>query len=528
MKFLLLILAFGPSVQASHLIDIIPPLIKAAHATYPDQRQSHDFPRMEGVSMLPVIRDGHRKLSPDFSGGVLRWLPVFAKSLSGVNSNFSPPNIVHIIADDLGWGDAGFHGSEISTPHLDRLAGESVVLDRFYVTPICSPTRAGVLTGRYPWRFGIWGGVCSPTSRHGLPPSETTVPEMLAGAGYRKRALLGKWHLGLASDIFHPLNHGFTDFYGHYNGAIDYFSRERFGQPDWHRDREAVHEDGYSTDLLGEAASRFIHETEGPFYLLVAFNAPHSPLQAKPDDLASVGFDPSGPRAPNTDAGIAARENDPDYGEAGKGNDQRQTFAAMTRAMDRNIGRILEALDTTGHSENTLVVFHSDNGADPRHGGSNKPLRGTKFTTWEGGTRVVAMMRWPARFKGGRIFTAPASYIDLLPTFAAAANAGIPDGVDGVNLLPMIAGDDSHSDRVLLLGKKTALSGRWKLNGDELFDLEADPGETTDISAQHPEHVIRLRGELAKFPAMQGRRFTTKLPKPTQWPPVNWQLPTEP
>ena len=138
------------------------------------------------------------------------------------------------------------------------------------------------------------------------------------------------------------------------------------------------------------------------------------------------------------------------------------------------------------------------------------------------------MMRWPAGFKGGRTFTAPAAYIDLLPTFAAAANTAIPEGVDGVNLLPVIAGDDSHSDRVLLLGKDSAVSGSWKLKGDELFDLEVDPGETTNISPRHPEHVIRLRGELANFPAMQGPRFTTKLPKPTQWPPVNWQLPAEP
>lgn len=490
--------------------------------SYTTNRDTFNEVRFEPVSTSALRMTV--KLRENFSGGVLRFLPQFAASVRAVND--SPPNIVHIIADDLGWGDVGFHGSEIPTPHLDRLADESVVLDRFYVTPICSPTRAGALTGRYPWRFGIWGGVCSPIARHGLPPSETTVPEVLARAGYQHRALLGKWHLGLASDIFHPLEHGFTTFYGHYNGAIDYFSRERFGQLDWHRDREPVHEEGYSTDLLGREAVRFIHETDGPFYLLVSFNAPHSPLQAKDDDLAAVGFDPAGSRAPNTDAGIAKREKDPDYGEAGKGNSERQTFTAMTRAMDRNIGRLVEALETSGKAENTLLVFHSDNGADPRHGGSNEPLRGTKFTTWEGGTRVVALLRWPAKIEGGRSFTEPAAYIDLLPTFAAAAGIETPENLDGIDLLPLLTDESELQDRVVLLGKDAAISGRWKLKGKELFDVVADPGETGDLADQYPDSALRLRQALDDFPAMQGPQFKSKLPKPAQWPPREWMLPT--
>lgn len=465
-------------------------------------------------------------LQANYSGGVLRWLPQFAKPEDVVSQE--PPNIVHIIADDLGWGDVGFHGSEILTPNIDRLAGQSVVLVRFYVTPICSPTRAGALTGRYPWRFGIWGGVCSPMARHGLPPAETTVPEILARAGYRHRALLGKWHLGLASDIFHPLEHGFTTFYGHYNGAIDYFSRERFGQLDWHQDHETVHEEGYSTDLLGKEAARFIGSTHSPFYLLVAFNAPHSPLQAKDEDLAAVGFDPDGPRVPNTDASIAKRENDHDYGEAGKGNTERQTFAAMTRAMDRNIGLIIEALDATGKAENTLLVVHSDNGADPRHGGSNEPLRGTKFTTWEGGTRVVALVRWPAQFTGGRSLAAPTAYIDLLPTFAAVAGIAPPDDVDGTNLLPLITGESILSDRVLFLDKNTALSGPWKLKGNALFNLDSDPSETSDLASSHPDRVRNLRQALGHFKSIQGPPFKSNLPIPSEWPPPEWKLPREP
>lgn len=448
--------------------------------------------------------------------------------LAATLASAEPPNIVHIIADDLGWNDVGFHDSEIPTPHLDRLAGESVVLDRFYVTPICSPTRAGALTGRYPFRFGIWKGVCSPASRHGLPPRETTVPEMLAEAGYDDRALLGKWHLGLASDRFHPLRHGFTTFYGHYNGAIDYFSRHRFDQLDWHRDHDAVREEGYSTDLLGREAARFIQQTDGPFYLLLCFNAPHSPIQATDADLAALDFDPDGPRAPNTDKGLAKRERAPDYGERGKGNTVRQTFAAMTRAMDRNVGRVTDALAASGKAANTLLVFHSDNGADPRHGGSNEPLRGTKFTTWEGGTRVVAMLRWPSKLEGGRRYSEPTAYIDLLPTFAAAAGVAAPGEVDGINLLPMLEGQAAPPDRTLILDAETVVCGRWKLKGDELFNLAEDPREQRDLAAEHPDQVARLRAQKARFSSMKGPATKSRLPKPADWPPVEWKLPEEP
>lgn len=437
------------------------------------------------------------------------------------------PNIVHIIADDLGWGDVGFHGGDIDTPNLDRLARESVELNRFYVSPICSPTRAGALTGRYPFRYGIWGGVCNPTSRHGLPPHETTIPEMLAKAGYTERMLLGKWHLGLASTMFDPLNHGFTQFYGHYNGAIDYFSRERAGQLDWHRNREAANEEGYSTDLLGQEAVRLIGETQGPFYLLIAFNAPHSPLQATEDDLASVGFDPAGPRAPNTDAGLARREQAPNYGEEGRGNTVRQTYAAMVRGLDRNVGLVLDAIESSGQAENTIVIFHSDNGGDPRHGGRNNPLRGKKFTTWEGGVRVVATIRWPGRMKGGKRFTEPLAYIDLLPTLADATGQAVPADVDGISFLPALFDATPLPERTLLLGEDTVVSGPWKLIGEELFNVADDPNEQKDFAAKRPKITARLRSELARFHELKGQKFESALPKPDQWPPAEWMLPVE-
>ena len=448
----------------------------------------------------------------------------FTEHVSG-----APPNIVHIIADDLGWNDVGFHGSEIQTPAIDQLATESVVLERFYVTPICSPTRAGVLTGRYPFRFGIWDGVVSPTKRHGLPPHERTTPELLAAAGYRNRAVFGKWHLGLSSTIFHPLNHGFTEFYGHYNGAIDYFSRKRFGQLDWHRNFKSVHEQGYSTDLLGAASVDFIEQQRigAPFYLLLTFNAPHSPIQARAEDLDRYGFDRARPRAKNTDKGIAKREGALQYGERGKGNTVRQTFAAMTTAMDRNIKNVLDAIDQKGFRDNTLVIFHSDNGGAPKHGGSNTPLRGNKFTTWEGGVRVVAMMRWPAMFVEGRRFTSLTSYVDLLPTQLAAAGQPIPDNLDGINLLPFLIRQTPAPDREILLGKNAVVSNRWKLVGDELFDLASDPNETSDVAESHPGPLEKLRTKAARFAQLEGPEFVTTNSKPIAWPPVEWNLPVE-
>lgn len=441
-----------------------------------------------------------------------------------------PPNIIHIIVDDLGWNDVGFHGSEIRTPAIDRLAGESVVLDRFYVAPICSPTRAGVLTGRYPFRFGIWGGVVSPLERHGMPPAEQTAPELLAAAGYRHRALLGKWHLGLASTMFHPLRHGFTQFYGHYNGAIDYFRRERFGQLDWHRDYDSAHEDGYSTDLLGAAAAEFIDARAGesPFYLVVAFNAPHSPLQATRAALDRNGFDPAGPRAPNRDRAVAQREHAPNYGRGGKGNTIRQTYAAMVSTLDDNVDRILQAVERNGVADNTLVILHSDNGGIPAHGGSNKPLRGTKFTTWEGGVRVVAMLRWPAQLEGGSKYESVAGYIDVLPTLLAAAGQELPANLDGINLLPYLQGQQPPPDRAILLGADAVVSDRWKLKDGEAFDLQSDPHETAPVADPPAEAIAQLQTQRDEFATLSGPKTASRLPLPENWPPREWKLPEEP
>ena len=443
----------------------------------------------------------------------------------------SKPNIVYILVDDLGWNDVGFHGSELETPSIDSLAREGVVLDRFYVCPVCSPTRAGVMTGRYPIRYGMQRDVISPAKRHGLPPSEFALPRMLAEAGYQNRAMIGKWHLGHASTLFHPLRHGFNSFYGHYNGAIDYFSRKRHGELDWHRDYESCYEQGYSTDLMGQEAVRLIQQSEpgSPFFLYVNFNAPHSPLQAKKEDLKVYGFDPDQGLSPHTDAAIAEREGAPEYGTKGRGNTVRQTYAAMTTAMDCQIGNILNAIDQKGIRENTLVVFHSDNGGIPTHGGSNTPLRGNKFTTWEGGVRVVSMMRWPAQLKGGRSIETVMGYIDMWPTLAAIAGyaGAIPNELDGINMLPVLNGQKELPDRVFHLGYNSVVTQNWKLVRDQLFAVSRDPNETTDVAEHNPQVVAKLKSQVAEFEKLEGPAYTSLLPKPEIWPPREWQIPEE-
>lgn len=446
------------------------------------------------------------------------------------DANAVPPGILHIVVDDLGWNDVGFHGSEIPTPVIDELAAESVVLNRFYVSPICSPTRAGLLTGRYPFRYGIWNSVVSPSRRHGLPPEETTTPELLADLGYQDRVLLGKWHLGLASTRFHPLRHGFTQFYGHYNGALDYFTQQRMGQRDWHRDYEASSDTGYTTDLIADEAVRFIQQRSSgqPFYLVVCFNAPHSPLQATDDALASAGFNPQRPLAANTDQRLADREGTPTYGLRGRGNTTRQTFSAMVRSLDQAIGRILTALQQQHLAEDTLLVFHSDNGGVPEHGGSNQPLRGNKFTCWEGGVRVVAMVRWPRQLRPGTC-EALTGYVDLLPTFISVAGGDAPAELDGRSFLPFTQREQHDPDRVFILGQDTAVGQRWKLHEGEYYDLQTDPTETHPAKREEiPEDVAAaLQEAVRNYALFAGPASNTALPMPPIWPPPAWKLPTE-
>lgn len=464
-----------------------------------------------------------------------------AVSTNTLWAEVTKPNILLIVVDDLGWNDVGYHNREMHTPNIDKLVTGNVELSRFYVTPQCSPTRAGLLTGRYPHRFGMLDHVISPTQSDGLPESEYTLAEMLGDAGYQHRAIMGKWHLGLRSKVFHPLNHGFTEFYGHYNGAIDYFRHKRRGETDWHRNYETVDEEGYSTDLLSDEAARYIAKKSGeeaPWFLYLAYNAPHSPLQALESDLTAEGFEESKGRMKSDDSRIAKKEGDPDYGRAGTGNDKRQTFKANVRSLDRGIGQVMKAIDDSGEGENTLVFFTSDNGGIPSHGGSNVPLRGHKFQIYEGGVRVPAAVRWPAMFPKPKVNRDTLAYIDVWPTFAAIAGVKEPKTkIDGIDMLASWTADEPSWDRTFYLREGGVIHGAWKLvatdedaktTGDsgQLFNLKDDPNEINDLAAKMPAKVHELAMMVQAFKELKGPAFKSRYQG--DWPPKNWRLPDEP
>ncbi len=412
------------------------------------------------------------------------------------------PHILHIVADDLGWADFGHRGSPIRTPVLDAFAAESVELSRFYVCPVCSPTRAAIMTGCYPNRFGMGGHPMQYYENKGLPPSCRTLPQVLAEAGYRHRCAIGKWHLGNSATCFHPVRRGFTSFYGHYCGAIDYWTHERAGELDWHRDLAADLTPGYSTRLMGEEAVRFIQETpaDEPWYCYLAFNAVHTPLQAPEETIRSYdGVDLKG---------------------------LNQTYCAMMTEMDAAIGRVLEALRARGLDENTLVLFHSDNGGVARDGlGSNRPFRGAKGTVYEGGIRVAAWARWAARWRGGRTCDAVMGHVDLMPTFTAAAGSAVDHPIDGCNVLGLIDGHEHQGERFFYPDRDGVVSPRWKLVGAELYDLQTDPGEAVNVADSHPEQLARLQGQLAAFQALDGDPYVPPgLPECDKRVPHQWAM----
>lgn len=461
--------------------------------------------------------------------GVVAWAATIqAESLK----NTQKPNIVVVVIDDMGWNDIGYHNSAMETPNLDRFAKQGLMLERFYVSPVCSPTRAGLLTGRYPIRFGMHNGVCSPSSSHGMPPAEFTIPEMLAACGYEDRMLLGKWHLGHRSTIFHPLRQGFTEFYGHYNGALDYFTHKRAGELDWHHNYESCEDTGYTTDLLGNAAVKFIEKHEGsadPFLLYVGFNGVHSPVQAMEADLLHFGFDPDKPRIESDDAKLGLRENYPEYGSEGRPNTLRQGFKAMALAVDREFGRIMDTLDRQGLAENTLVFFTSDNGGVTGHGGSSEPLRGGKFTTFEGGVRVPAAIRWPGHIPAGTQLDEMVSFVDVLPTLAAAAGfdaSVFPNQLDGVNMLPVLTGGSNAPDRCIYLGPHSGggvATRKWKWVKGMLFDMESDRLEKNNVADLHPEIAERLASELKTFNRLRGPLTVSRV-KYDAFPPSEWKI----
>ena len=407
------------------------------------------------------------------------------------------PHIILMMADDLGWGDVGFHESKIRTPHIDALAASGVRLNQFYAQPVCSPTRGALMTGRYPMRLGLQCGVVRPWAKHGLPLDERTLPQALGEAGY-VTAVVGKWHLGHVSPEYLPTRRGFDHQYGHYNGALDYFTHIRDGGFDWHKDDQRNDDKGYATDLIGTEAARLIatHDKTKPLFLYVPFNAPHTPLQAPKEYIDQYANMP---------------------------NKRRRTFAAMVTCMDDAIGRIVKELKESGFPEdNTLIIFTSDNGGIPSLG-SNRELRAGKGTLYEGGIRVPTVMVWPGKLKAGTEVNQPLHVVDLYPTLLglAGVSAEPPKPLDGRDAWPTIA-LGARSPHEFVLHNVTPFQGAirvgdWKLihNGQvsanrtskpkiekwELFDISRDPSEKNDVKGEHPNVFAKLKAKLAELAA---------------------------
>jgi arylsulfatase A-like enzyme len=389
------------------------------------------------------------------------------------------PNLVLIVADDLGYADLGFQGArDIPTPHLDRLARSGVRFTNGFVShPFCSPTRAGLMTGRYQQRFGYENNpVYDPADTiSGVPLEETTLPQVLKTAGY-VTGHIGKWHLG-AHPRFHPMKRGFDEMFGFLGGGHDYFQQQMEGNPREYliphqRDGRPVAESEYLTDALGREGAAFVRRhRDRPYFLYLAFNAPHTPQQASEKYLERF---------------------------SSIGDERRRKYAAMVNAMDDAAGRVLDAIRETGHESNTLVVFLSDNGGPVTvNGSSNGPLRGAKGQVYEGGIRVPFTVTWPALLAGGKTYSNPVISLDILPTFAAAAGAKLPaQALDGVDLLPYVLGmrrEAPHERLYWRMGGGTSWAvreGRFKLvkqNEGEpaLYDVENDIGESRDVGASN-------------------------------------------
>jgi len=458
------------------------------------------------------------------------------------------PNVVVFLADDLGWADVGFRGGPIDTPSIDRLAREGAQLDRFYTTPICSPTRAALMTARDPMRLGVAYGVILPWHTIGVHPDEHFMPQSFQAAGYQT-AMVGKWHLGHAQQTYHPNERGFDHFYGHLHTEVGYFPPfSNQGGKDFQKNGVSIDDEGYETFLLADEASRWIRarNEERPFFLYMPFIAPHTPFDA-PDDLkakyADLEDDRKPARSKNTDqtrqlARLMMIES------------ARPMYAAVVDGLDQAVGRVLATLDEQGIAENTIVLFFSDNGgaAYAMGGADNEPLRGGKGETFEGGIRVVATLRWPGRIPAGTKVESIMSVMDVFPTLAEAAGVevGSTRKLDGRSLWPAIAeGKKTPRDDYLFFTSETPIRGafsltafddEWKLVQEVrqgllsadvtsyLFRIQEDPNEYNNLAAEEPSVVARMAAAIHDWRSLYPVAGTrTELVPPPGWrAPKDW------
>ncbi len=398
------------------------------------------------------------------------------------------PNIIFILADDLGYGDLGCYGAEdIQTPHLDQMASDGLRFTDFYANgAVCSPTRIAFLTGRYQQRVGMDNALYYQEMGRGLPASGETIADGLRSAGY-VTGVSGKWHVGY-DRVRQPLQQGFDHFFGLLGGNHHYFEHmDRIGVPDLWRGNEPVECEGYTTTLITDDATKFIDRNkEKTFFLFLSHAAPHFPWQGADDADKLVR-----PKTKSWQQG------------------DRVTYKSMVESMDAGIGRVLETLDRLGLREKTLVVFSSDNGGHTYS--RNAPLRGGKSEIWEGGTRVPCIARWPDVIPAGKTTKQVGITMDWTATFRRLAGLeSDADGEDGIDLLPILCGDAAVRQRTLYWRRKhgprrkgfeegrAVRQGRWKLVQQKtqseqlLFDLQTDPSESNNVIASHPDQARTL------------------------------------
>jgi arylsulfatase A-like enzyme len=429
--------------------------------------------------------------------GLRALMAMLAIAVAGGLQAAERPHLVYILADDLGWHDVGFHGSAIRTPNLDRLAAAGAVLNAFYAQPFSSQTRAALLTGRYPLRYGLQTLSILPSSQSGLPEEERTLAQALKESGYRT-AFVGNWLLGHARPEYWPTRRGFDGFYGSLSGAVEPALRKT-ARADWRRDDRPVKEDGNVTALLSREAVRIVarHDPGVPLLLVLAFNTPaqyHGLPRALLDSYRDVG------------------------------DDTRRSYAAAVTALDTAIGEIVAALDKRGMLQDTLIVFHSDNGGAlptrfatgdrdvERAAADNGVFREGRGSLYEGGVRVVALASWPGRIKPRTIVTEPLHVTDMYPTLLnlAGASAEQRQKLDGFDIWPVIADGQRTPRREMLLNVEdfagALRAGEWKLivhsalpGKVELYDIANDPEEADNKAKAYPDRARELLGKLNDY-----------------------------
>ena len=423
------------------------------------------------------------------------------------------PNILFILADDLGWGDVSYHGSDIRTPTIDRLAESGIQLEQHYVCPMCTPTRVSFLTGRYPSRFGRRATI--PSNPPVLPDNYETLATSLRNCGY-DTGLFGKWHLG-SSPQFGPNHFGFNTSYGSLAGGVDpynhHYKRGEFSQT-WHRNCKLIKQSGHVTDLITDEATKWLSRQEKPWFCYVPFTAVHVPIKAPQKWLDQYQF--------------STYDDDPLKDQSFK------RYAAYASQMDSAVGRLIEVLECLNQRDNTIIIFSSDNGAisdarlhssDQYPGwqeeqpklGNNKPFRGQKAQLYEGGIRTPTIINWRGKLSPG-ICLQPLHIADWMPTLTNLADCQLNHDPqwDGIDIWPVITEGKKVDNRVLFWNFKGTQfclrHGNWKListddmlaSNSQLYHIENDPYETTDLSLEKPEIVEQLLGQVARQRRLDG------------------------